>query len=127
MNYVRDNLFNKEIDVIMKSNELLETLSKDSQLKSSCSLDKNEESFYISRTLDTEITEEDDEPKIKSRPFTRRTTNGPTIQLKTTSNDVVLNCAIDEIKENCSRKTYSTVSILLENYNKLQKASVENK
>jgi len=57
MNYARDNLFKKEIKLMIQSDELLDTLGKDRRLKSICSLDKDEESFYVSRTLDTEITE----------------------------------------------------------------------
>lgn len=73
------------------------------------------------------MTEEDEEPRQKQRPFTRRSINAQPLQLKNGAKDVLLACAIDEIKENCSRKTYSTINTLLENYNKIQKVAVENK
>lgn len=42
---------------MIKSDELLETLGMDRSLKVNYISDKDEESFYISKTLDTEITE----------------------------------------------------------------------
>lgn len=42
---------------MIQSDELLDSLGKERRLKSSSSFNKDEESFYISRTLDTEMTE----------------------------------------------------------------------
>ena len=80
--------------------------------------DKDFCNVITSQTLDT-LNDEDDMPRARQRLFTRKTAHvAPQRLLNPESNFAF---ALEEIKENCSTKTFSTVANILESYTKLKK------
>lgn len=80
--------------------------------------------MVTSQTLDT-LNDEDDVPRTKHRLFTRKTKHlAPPKLLNSESN---WSSALEEIRDTCSPKTVSTVTTIIENYNKLKANANEMK
>ena len=109
---------------MMETNLLLETLTTRVTSKNNDRFDKDFCNVITSQTLDT-LNDEDDIPKAKSRLFTRKTTHVPPPRLLNSSSH--MGDALEEIRDHCSVKTFTTVSNLIENYNKLKKTPNQTK
>lgn len=108
---------------MMESSLLIETLGQNLAHQSKRNQDKDCSRIISNNTLDTLLTEEDELPRTR-RPFARKTTHAPQRML---NSDHSLATALDEIKDNCSAKTFGAVSNLLEGYNRLRKTVNESK
>ena len=113
---------------MIESNLLIDSLSHNVGKKNMGWVDKDESFWISSKTLDTLMTEEDEEPsRIKLRPFTRKTAHTSQLQININGIDPNMSSALSDIKENCSRKTFSEVKNLLENFNKLRKSAADER
>lgn len=62
--------------IMMESNLLIESLMNKTSKKNYDGFDKDWVNNVSTKTMDTLCTEEDEEPKIRQRPFTRKTSKG---------------------------------------------------
>jgi hypothetical protein len=110
----------------MHSSSLIDSLAARVDKRGAEEEEKDNSNFVSYNTLDTLMTEEDEDSRIKLRPFSRKTSNASKLHLGALDRHN-LQDALADIRRNCSPRTYHAINNLVEQEVKLRKTINELK